>query len=114
MLLVFGTTMINATEVHSVMIKTLTDTCKTYPEQRWYNPKTWFLKPVIVNNERYRINIEYTSTDGKNYTFWSEFTNYVDAQNTTKEILKQMKMQTDVANQELVDKLFENAVKEAQ
>jgi hypothetical protein len=114
MLLVSGNTMITASVIHSIIVSPIVKENKEYPRRYWYKPETWFLEPTVTTKTLYRLTLDYVRTDGASIRFTSESPDYGSMDKIAKEFLKQVKMQTDIANQELVDKLFEDAVKETQ
>ena len=114
MLLVFGTTLITADIVNSLYINNKKEDVVGPSPKIWYKPSTWKLKPEVTTRFTHVLTITYcTPPNGLVHTFTMESADLPYIQNHAKEILKQIKMQTDIANQEMVDKLFEEAVKEA-
>jgi hypothetical protein len=113
MILVFDSTLLNAKTVNSVLVKTKKHTNLEHVDIKLTDPSTWFAAPKMTETTTYVLTIDYITENGGNWTFTSEHNDINNANARAKEVLKQIKEQSDLSNKEYVDKLFENALKEA-
>jgi hypothetical protein len=112
MLLVFDTTLLTVKTVNSMYISHSDKESVGPSPVRWYNPSTWHLKPAVTKQRMHKLTVNYVMYDQRECVYTSEAADLNVLERSAKEILKQVRMQTDIANQEMVDQLFEDALKE--
>lgn len=112
MLLMFDAILINADVVNNVYIKNRTEETVERPAKFWHKPSTWFLPPIVTKTRMYTLVLDYRQGSVEK-TFTNETDNYAVLKQQAKEIIRQVKAQVDMANREMVDHLFEEALKEA-
>lgn len=79
---------------------------------RLFEPSTWFAKSESYEEITFLMKIYYTKNKVANTYIWrSDDSGHV--LRMIEEVAGQIKLQVNVQNQEMVDKLFEDAVKES-
>lgn len=76
----------------------------------WWNPFTWNSLPEVRTDPKYVLKMEY-SRGPLMYTYTSTNPDYRYLKDKFRRIVEQLKMQSDAQNQEMLDKLFEEALK---
>lgn len=78
----------------------------------WFKPQTWFLPAKSKDVDTFFVEINYLK-NGREDKFTITRNTAAGALETFKEVAEQVKLQLKVQNQEMVDVLFENAIKES-
>jgi len=107
-ILIVDETYLDFDKVRSILI--------TYEENKtirsnvvWWNPFTWGSFPTVESDPTYVLKMEYIRGH-EVWTFTCRNTDITTLRTKFKKIVDQLKMQVDVQNQEMLDKLFEAAI----
>src|ERR1017187_4223237 len=112
MLIVIEHLIINADDI--TLIKGDFDVKEIKTSQfRLFKPRTWFLEPILEVERKYYFIIFYTK-NGQHNTFKYMTGNSKSVQSYMDKIALQIKVQLKAQDQEMLDKVFENAIMEAQ
>lgn len=84
---------------------------KSFSQRKLFSPKTWFLPNITTGTYQYQMKIFYR-VHGTDHTFIFTADDSRTLQNMMVEAGRQIKAQVKVQNQEMLDTVFENAIKE--
>lgn len=109
MIIVVDCTYLEVDKVHSILMGY--DENKTlHSNFVWWNPFTWNSLPDVQTDPKYTLKMEY-NRGPMVYTYTTTNPDYQPLKEKFRKIVEQLKMQSDAQNQELLDRLFEEALK---
>jgi hypothetical protein len=106
MIIIVDNTYLDFDKVNSILISPKPEETKSAAV--WWNPNTWGTTEV-VKDATYTLKMEY-SRAGALWTYTSENKDSAYLLAKFKKIVSQLKTQVDIQNQEMLDRLFEEAV----
>lgn len=111
MIIIVDDTYLDVDKVNSIIIKYNERKETVVSHVKWWNPFTWSATSTKSITPSYNELIMDYVRDDRGWTYTVKNTNYGVLQNKFKKIVEQLKMQVDVQNQEMLDKLFEATIK---
>lgn len=108
MILIVDDTYLSLDKVNSIILR-YEENKKIISNVKLWNPFTWFTLPTVTTDPMFLLVMDYTRGD-RNWQYTEKHTDHIRLRAKFKKIVEQLKMQVDVQNQEMLDRLFETAL----